>query len=90
MRLDRTAVAVRRSTGATAAAGRGAGSAAAGSVCREAGARTCRARTFASGTFSLAAAISFGALQRSFVPYAGASGATSRRPVSASNPTARA
>ncbi|WP_189326525.1 hypothetical protein [Streptomyces flaveus] len=44
-------------------------------------------RTLAPGTFS-AAAISCGALQRSFVPYADASGATSRRPVSASNATA--
>ncbi|MCZ0999635.1 hypothetical protein O1M63_18450 [Streptomyces mirabilis] len=43
-------------------------------------------RTFAAGTVVLAASISFGALQRSFVPYAGASGTTSRRPVSASNP----
>lgn len=53
-----------------------------------AGARTCRARTFAFGTRSLAAAISFGALQRSYVPTAGASGTMSRRPVSASNATA--
>ncbi|MFL4497016.1 hypothetical protein ACWEQ8_36315 [Streptomyces noursei] len=33
-----------------------------------------RARTFVSGTVSLADAISFGALQRSFVPRVGASG----------------
>ncbi|WP_332888261.1 hypothetical protein [Streptomyces carminius] len=45
-------------------------------------------RTFAPGARSLAAAISVGALQRSFVPYAGASGAASRRPVSASKPAA--
>ncbi|MFE9679782.1 hypothetical protein ACFYO5_37755 [Streptomyces sp. NPDC006259] len=32
----------------------------------------------------MAAVISFGAIQRSFVPYVGASGATCRRPVSAS------
>lgn len=45
-----------------------------------AGARTCRARTFAPDIRSLAVAISFGTLQRSFVRGAGASGTTSRRP----------
>ncbi len=53
-----------------------------------AGARTCRARTFTAATFSLAAVISFGALQRSCVPAAGRSGTTSRRPISASKATA--
>ncbi|CUW25413.1 hypothetical protein TUE45_00123 [Streptomyces reticuli] len=47
------------------------------------------ARTFAPCTRSLAASISSGARQRSCVPYAGASGVTSRRPMSASNCTAR-
>nr|WP_187279055.1 hypothetical protein [Streptomyces lavendulae] len=42
----------------------------------------------ASGTAWLAAAMSLGTFQRSFVPTAGASGATSRRPVSASKPAA--
>ncbi|MFI0242275.1 hypothetical protein [Streptomyces sp. NPDC016845] len=59
-----------------------------GPVFTGAGAKTCRAQTFAPGTLSTAAAISFGALQRSFVPTAGASGKTSRRPVSASNAAA--
>ncbi|GGZ18617.1 hypothetical protein GCM10010327_57250 [Streptomyces nitrosporeus] len=54
-----------------------------------AAARTCRARTFAPGAFSLTAAISFGAIQRTFVPYTGASGAMSGRPVSASYSAAR-
>ncbi|MEU2716988.1 hypothetical protein [Streptomyces sp. NPDC007205] len=45
-------------------------------------------RTFASGTCVLAAPISFGTIQRSFVPYTGASGTTFQRPVSASNFTA--
>ncbi|MGI5484935.1 hypothetical protein [Streptomyces lavendofoliae] len=47
--------------------------------------RTCKARTPASGTCSLAAATTFGAIQRTFVPYVGASGATPRRPVPASH-----
>ncbi|OKJ26533.1 hypothetical protein AMK22_31245 [Streptomyces sp. CB01580] len=45
-------------------------------------------RMFAPGTCVLAASISFGVLQRSLVPYAGVSGAMSRRPVSAPNFTA--
>ncbi|MGD3108914.1 hypothetical protein [Streptomyces sp. YGL11-2] len=45
-------------------------------------------RTFALGTLAVAVVINFVALQRSFVPYAGASGMTSSRPVSASNATA--
>ncbi|MER6917077.1 hypothetical protein ABT354_36010 [Streptomyces sp. NPDC000594] len=93
VRLDRAAVSlgrIRRSTKAAGTVGCGAGMAAA--VLRPpftgAGARTWTARTIAPCTRSLAAAISFGAFQRSCVPYAGASGATSRRPVSASKPTA--
>lgn len=35
------------------------------------GGRTCRARTLAPGTLALTASISFGPLQRSFVPYVG-------------------
>ncbi|WP_194292574.1 hypothetical protein [Streptomyces katsurahamanus] len=49
------------------------------------GGRIRRVPMCVSGTFALAASISFGVLQHSFVPYAGVSGATSRRPVSASN-----
>lgn len=45
-------------------------------------------RTPAWGTRSLAAVISFGAIRRTFVPYAEASGMTSRQPVPASKPTA--
>ncbi|MFE1407866.1 hypothetical protein [Streptomyces sp. NPDC058770] len=45
-------------------------------------------RTPASGTFEWAASIGLAALQRDFVPYAGASGVTSGRSVSASKPRA--
>ncbi|MFF3662839.1 hypothetical protein [Streptomyces olivochromogenes] len=50
--------------------------------------RTSRLRAFAPGTVALVAAISFGALQRNLLPYAGVSGATSKRPASASDATA--
>ncbi|MEV7675899.1 hypothetical protein [Streptomyces sp. NPDC088752] len=46
-------------------------------------------RTPALGTARLAIAMGFGVIQRACVPYAGASGTTSRRPDSSSTATAR-
>ncbi|MEU3521749.1 hypothetical protein ABZ770_42090 [Streptomyces sp. NPDC006654] len=89
VRGEHAVIAVRGGlAGVHRSSGRGRAAVAVAAPALLAGARTLRLRTFARGTCVLAAAISFGVLQRSFVPHAGASGTTSRRTVSESNATA--